>query len=134
MDGKKIIIGSIAGIVLVAGTAFITDYRRKSIDAGELDRQLAILDNEHRERQRSLEENLGELGELSENAIAALEGAGAIVERTGSELRSAASDLRSARSVLADLAKQIEDLQSEFDDCRSNLYRIRSLAGVAAGE
>ena len=134
MNGKKIIIISGALILLVALAWIIADHRRKSLDAGELDRQLANLDREHRERERSLEANIGELGVLTENAITALEGARGIVERTGSELQSAAADLRNAKSVLKNLAGQIKDLQSELDNCRTGLYRIRDLAGVATDE
>jgi chromosome segregation ATPase len=134
MNGKKIIIGGIAVIVLIAGTAAITDHRRKSLDARELDRQLDSLHQLYRDRERSLENNLGELGKLSENAIAALEGARGIVERTGSELQGTAANLRDAKNVLKNLAGQVKDLQMELDNCRAGLYRIRSLAGVEAGE
>jgi chromosome segregation ATPase len=133
MNVKKIIVCSIAVVSLVALALFIADGRRKSILIGELDRRLSSLDREHRERQRSLEENLGGIGSLSENAIAALEGAGAIVARTGNELQSAEGNLRDAKTILKNLAVQVRDLQMELDDCRADLRRIRVLAGLDAG-
>jgi chromosome segregation ATPase len=133
MHVKEIIIGGITIIALVTLAAFFADHRRKSIDAGELARQLDSLDREHRERQRSLESGFRELGELSESAIASLEGAGAIVERTGRELQSTAANLRDAKNILKNLAVQIEDLQGELDSCRAGLYRIRDLAGLEGG-
>jgi chromosome segregation ATPase len=131
---KKIIAAGVIVIALIAAAAFFADHRRKSIDTGELDRQLALLDREHGERQRNLEGNLGELRILTENTITALEGAGAIVERTGDELQSAAANLRNAKSVLGNLAVQIHDLESELTNCRAGLYRIRGLLGMDAGE
>jgi chromosome segregation ATPase len=130
MNVKKIIVCSVTAIVLTGTAAFLTDHRRKSLDAGELDRQIAILNREHRERQRELESNLGELGSIAENAIASLEGAGDIVERTGRELQSATADLRSAKRILENIAVQIRDLQNDLDNCRSDLHRIRGLAGM----
>jgi hypothetical protein len=133
MNAKKIIIISVAIIALIALALFIADYRGKSILVGELNRQLSSLDRESRERKRDLENNLGELGKLSQDAIASLEGAGKIIERTGSELHAAAANLRDAKGVLGNLAIQIRDLQMELDNCRADLYRIRSLAGVETG-
>jgi chromosome segregation ATPase len=131
---KKIIVNSVVIIALVAAAAFFADHRRKSIDARELDRQLALLDREHRARQRNLESNLGELGKLSQSAIASLDGTRDIIERTGTELHATAADLRSAKKILASLAIQIKDLQMELDNCRSDLSRIRILAGAVTGE
>jgi peptidoglycan hydrolase CwlO-like protein len=130
-----IIIGFVIGVGLSAVSYFFTDHHRQSDRIGELDRQLSSLDREHRARQRDLETNLGDIGNITENAIANLEGAGIIIERTGSELQSAATNLRDAKNVLKNLAIQIQDLQSELDSCRTGLYRIRNLAGVeSSGE
>jgi chromosome segregation ATPase len=133
MNVKKIITGGIIAVALAAAAVFISDYRGKSILIGELNRQLSSFDREHGERQRSLEANLEDIGGVTEDAIAALEGAGAVVERTGRELQSATADLRSAKAILGNIAIQIRDLQSELDNCRAGLYRIRGMAGVDAG-
>jgi chromosome segregation ATPase len=131
MDGKKIIIGGAAALAVIALGCISADYYRKSLGIRSLTGQLDSLDRAYRDRERELEANLRELGSLTEDAIATLEGARGIVERTGSELQSAATDLRNAKSVLKNLAEQIQDLQSELDSCRAGLYRIRSLAGAA---
>jgi hypothetical protein len=130
---KKIIIIAFIVFYIIYAVVVISDHRRKPADAGEPARQIDSLDREYRERERSLEANLGELAGLSEDAIAALDGAGAVVERTGIELRAAAGNLREAKRILGDLAIQMQNLQSELDNCRTSLYRIRSLAGVETG-
>jgi hypothetical protein len=75
MDVKEIIINIIIsigiGVALGNLAVFSADYRRKSILIGELNRQLFSLHREYGKRQQNLEENLGELGKLSENAIVA---------------------------------------------------------------
>jgi peptidoglycan hydrolase CwlO-like protein len=128
-----IIMGFVFGMFLVIVFNFGTDYIRESDRIREFDRQLSSLNREHGERQRNLEANLGDIGNITENAIASLEGAGSIVERTGNELQSAATNLRDAKNVLKNLAIQIQDLQSELDSCRADLYRIRVLAGLENG-
>jgi hypothetical protein len=134
VSGKKIIINSVIIIAVIAASAFFADNRRKSVDAREFDRQLDLLDREHGARQRSLEANLGELGSLTESAIATLDGTRDIIKRTGSELHAAAANLRDAKKILGNLAIQIQNLQMELDNCRADLYRIRRLAGVDSGE
>jgi succinate dehydrogenase/fumarate reductase flavoprotein subunit len=132
LNVKKVIKWAVAAGV-VAGVAFIADYRRKFVDVGEFNRQLAVLNREHDERQRAVEANLGELGSVVENAIQSANRAGEVVKRTGVELQSAAADLRSAKAVLGSLAVQIKNLQSELDNCRADLYRVRGLVGLASG-
>jgi hypothetical protein len=134
VNEKKIGFFIIVVIILATLAMFITDHRGKSLIIRELNRRLSSLDREHGERQRSIEANLGELGKLSQNAIASLDGAGAIVARTGSQLQGAAGNLRDAKKILTELAIQIEGLQMELDRCRADLYRIRNLAGEGTGE
>jgi chromosome segregation ATPase len=134
VNAKKFFVVSVAIIVFVAAVCFFTDNRRKSIDAGELARQLDLLDRERGARQRELEENLVALASLSDSAIAALDEAGKIVERTGSSLQTATTNLRDAKRILGGLASQIKDLQVELYNCRADLRRIRSLAGVESGQ
>jgi peptidoglycan hydrolase CwlO-like protein len=129
-----IITGFVVGMLLFTVPYFFSDYYRKSDKIGDLDRQLSNLDREHRARQRDLEANLGDIGNITENAIATLEGARIIIERPGSELHSATANLRDAKNILKNLAIQIQDLQSELDSCRAGLYRIRDLAGMETGE
>jgi hypothetical protein len=116
---------------VVAGVAFLADYRRKLVDAGEFDRQLAVLNRERDERQRIIEANFGELEGIAANAIKSVDRAGEIIERTGVELQSATTDLRNAKAVLGNLAVQVKNLQSELDRCRADLHRIGVLVGVA---
>jgi chromosome segregation ATPase len=133
MNGKKIGMGLGIALVLIALGCIGADYYGKSLRIGTLTGQLDSLDRAYGERERELEGNLNALGSLSEDALAAVEGARRIAERAGGELRTAAGDLREAKRVLKNLAGQIEDLQGELDDCRAGLYRIRDLAGVEAG-
>jgi hypothetical protein len=119
-------------IALIISIAFglVADHYRKPIDPGELDRQRLELDREYREREQRITDNLRELGSVTEDAISAAERAGEIVKRTGTGLHAAVIDLREAKRVFAELAIQIQDLQSELDSCRTDLYRIRSMAGL----
>jgi hypothetical protein len=132
LHGKKVIQWVIVAVV-VAGVAFLADYRRQLVDAREFDRRVAVLNREHDERQRDVEANLGKLEGVVADAVQSVDRAGEIVERTGGELQSAAAGLRSAKEVLGDLAVQFKDLQSELDRCRADLHRLGGLVGVGVG-
>jgi DNA repair exonuclease SbcCD ATPase subunit len=128
MNVKKLDAFIIAAVLILLA-AFIADYLGKSSRVRELDRQLSLLNREHGERQRDIEENNRELASFSQDAVTALEGAGEIVERTGGELQRAGENLRDAKTILGGLAVQIKRLQMELDNCRAALYGIRRLSG-----
>jgi chromosome segregation ATPase len=129
-EANKMATYIIIAIVLISIFGLVADHYREYIDPGELDRQRLELDREYKERERRITANLGELGSVTENAIASAERAGNIAERSAAGLQSAGTDLREAKRVLEELASQVQDLQSELDNCRTDLYRIRSLAGI----
>jgi hypothetical protein len=131
---KKITLYALVGVLFGIFAAFFTNSLRESYGARDLDRQRNAVDREFGEGQRELQKNLGELGELSENAIAAAERAREALERTGGTLRAVATNLRPASSLLKDITVQVIDLQMELDSCRADLYRLRALVRTRLGE
>ena len=115
-----------AGIVIGAVIAFICTgivWRgRAAGEIAELNRRIDQLNREYTERQRELENNVGQCLEFVDTA-------GTIAERTGENAGRAIGNLREAVDLIRQGIAEREALKMEFDNLRTALYRIRDMGG-----
>ena len=122
MAKNYIIVGAMC-FVLGAVCAGLGFWRGTAGEIAELNQRYDQLTREYQDRQRELENNVGQ-------CLGIIDTARDIAERTGENAGGAITNLREASDLIKQGIAQREAFKVELDNLRAGLHRVRDMAGL----